>query len=38
MVSDEERKAEKELAAICRALGVTAYYQQARRCLEPIDR
>lgn len=37
MVSDEERKAEKELAAICRALGVTAYYQQGQKCLEAID-
>lgn len=34
---DQERRAEKELAAVARALGVTAYYNTGQKCLEAIE-
>ena len=37
MVYDEERKSAHELSAVCRALGVTSYYNQGQKCLEAID-
>lgn len=37
MAYDEDKAAEKEVTAICRALGVTTYYQKGQKCLEAID-
>ena len=37
MAYDVGKTAEKDVTAICRALGVTTYYQKGQKCLEAID-
>lgn len=37
MVYDEEKRSAHELSTVCRALGVTTYYNQGQKCLEAID-
>lgn len=37
MVYDEEKQSAHELSAVCRALGVTSYYNQGQKCIEAID-
>lgn len=37
MVFDDQRAAEKDLAAICKALGITQHYNVGQKCLEAID-